>query len=143
MMGRHQYINEDEYEVNLKDFEPQPGKRLSGEAVYRSWNCTAIGRQQPWSLVYLQGALLGLRPWRFYWLGFNKWLMASGLTEQPSMRGLMNLVVTKELGVLMVCSLSLPGNMSHPRPWLGLDHFNKAPKRSRYTYLEKAIKIHN
>ncbi|ELW67621.1 Ubiquitin carboxyl-terminal hydrolase 7 [Tupaia chinensis] len=59
MMGRHQYINEDEYEVNLKDFEPQPG------------------------------------------------------------------------------------NMSHPRPWLGLDHFNKAPKRSRYTYLEKAIKIHN
>lgn len=29
MMGRHQYINEDEYEVNLKDFEPQPGKRLS------------------------------------------------------------------------------------------------------------------
>lgn len=33
MMGRHQYINEDEYEVNLKDFEPQPGKRLSGEAV--------------------------------------------------------------------------------------------------------------
>ena len=58
-MGRHQYINEDEYEVNLKDFEPQPG------------------------------------------------------------------------------------NMSHPRPWLGLDHFNKAPKRSRYTYLEKAIKIHN
>ncbi|KAG8145440.1 hypothetical protein E2320_011973 [Naja naja] len=59
MMGRHQYLNEDEYEVNLKDFEPQPG------------------------------------------------------------------------------------NMSHPRPWLGLDHFNKAPKRSRYTYLEKAIKIHN
>lgn len=40
-------------------------------------------------------------------------------------------------------SLSPPGNMSHPRPWLGLDHFNKAPKRSRYTYLEKAIKIHN
>lgn len=32
MMGRHQYINEDEYEVNLKDFEPQPGKRLSTEA---------------------------------------------------------------------------------------------------------------
>ncbi|XP_045575642.1 ubiquitin carboxyl-terminal hydrolase 7 isoform X1 [Salmo salar] len=59
MMGRHQYITEDEYEVNLKDFQPQPG------------------------------------------------------------------------------------NMSHPRPWLGLDHFNKAPKRGRYTYLEKAIKIHN
>uniref|UniRef100_A0A8C7JUQ7 Ubiquitin carboxyl-terminal hydrolase 7 n=1 Tax=Oncorhynchus kisutch TaxID=8019 RepID=A0A8C7JUQ7_ONCKI len=59
MMGRHQYLTEDEYEVNLKDFQPQPG------------------------------------------------------------------------------------NMSHPRPWLGLDHFNKAPKRGRYTYLEKAIKIHN
>ncbi|KAJ6659719.1 hypothetical protein lerEdw1_018434 [Lerista edwardsae] len=24
MMGRHQYLNEDEYEVNMKDFEPQP-----------------------------------------------------------------------------------------------------------------------
>lgn len=43
-----------------------------------------------------------------------------------------------------VTSLLSPlGNMSHPRPWLGLDHFNKAPKRGRYTYLEKAIKIHN
>lgn len=54
MMGRHQYINEDEYEVNLKDFEPQPGKRLSGEAVVldcRSSKCTAIGRQQPWDQV--------------------------------------------------------------------------------------------
>lgn len=59
MMGRHQYINEDEDEVKLKDFEPQPG------------------------------------------------------------------------------------NMSHPRLWLGLDHFNKAPKRCHYTYLEKTIKIHN
>ncbi len=27
-------------------------------------------------------------------------------------------------------------------PWLGLDHVNKNPKRTRYT-LEKAIKIHN
>lgn len=27
-MGRHQYLNEDEYEVNLKDFEPQPGELL-------------------------------------------------------------------------------------------------------------------
>lgn len=26
MMGRHQYLNEDEYEVNMKDFEPQPGE---------------------------------------------------------------------------------------------------------------------
>lgn len=29
MMGRHQYITEDEYEVNLKDFEPQPGIRTT------------------------------------------------------------------------------------------------------------------
>lgn len=28
-MGRHQYLNEDEYEVNLKDFEPQPGELFS------------------------------------------------------------------------------------------------------------------
>ncbi|XP_074593603.1 ubiquitin-specific protease 7 isoform X2 [Brevipalpus obovatus] len=32
---------------------------------------------------------------------------------------------------------------THPKPWLGLEHVNKAPKRSRYNYLEKAIKIHN
>ncbi|XP_046987971.1 ubiquitin carboxyl-terminal hydrolase 7 [Schistocerca americana] len=30
-----------------------------------------------------------------------------------------------------------------PMPWLGLEHVNKAPKRSRYNYLEKAIKIYN
>lgn len=50
MMGRHQYINEDEYEVNLKDFEPQPGKRLSAEGLCldcRTWNCAASERQQP------------------------------------------------------------------------------------------------
>ncbi|XP_071563209.1 ubiquitin carboxyl-terminal hydrolase 7-like isoform X2 [Temnothorax nylanderi] len=29
------------------------------------------------------------------------------------------------------------------RPWLGLEHVNKAPKRSRTNYLEKAIKIYN
>jgi ubiquitin carboxyl-terminal hydrolase 7 len=29
------------------------------------------------------------------------------------------------------------------RPWLGLDHVNKTPKRSKVTYSEKAIKIHN
>ncbi|KAF7994192.1 hypothetical protein HCN44_011461 [Aphidius gifuensis] len=29
------------------------------------------------------------------------------------------------------------------RPWLGLDHINKAPKRPRINYLEKAIKIYN
>lgn len=29
------------------------------------------------------------------------------------------------------------------KPWLGLEHVNKAPKRSRINYLEKAIKIYN
>jgi len=37
----------------------------------------------------------------------------------------------------------VPGVQTHMRPWLGLDHINKTPKRSRYNYLEKAIKIHN
>lgn len=32
---------------------------------------------------------------------------------------------------------------SQNRPWLGLEHINKAPKRSRINYLEKAIKIYN
>ncbi|KAF7266628.1 hypothetical protein GWI33_020126 [Rhynchophorus ferrugineus] len=32
---------------------------------------------------------------------------------------------------------------SSSRPWLGLDHVNKAPKRTRFNYLEKAIKIYN
>lgn len=35
------------------------------------------------------------------------------------------------------------GAQIQPKPWLGLEHVNKAPKRSRYNYLEKAIKIHN
>ncbi|XP_026679334.1 ubiquitin carboxyl-terminal hydrolase 7-like [Diaphorina citri] len=36
-------------------------------------------------------------------------------------------------------------NISHQdyKVWLGLDHINKAPKRSRLNYLEKAIKIYN
>lgn len=34
-------------------------------------------------------------------------------------------------------------NTHLPKTWLGLDHVNKTPKRSRYTHLEKAIKIHN
>lgn len=29
------------------------------------------------------------------------------------------------------------------RPWLGLEHINKTPKRTRVNYLEKAIKIYN
>ncbi|XP_013784489.1 ubiquitin carboxyl-terminal hydrolase 7-like [Limulus polyphemus] len=35
------------------------------------------------------------------------------------------------------------GSSLPPKPWLGLEHINKAPKRSRCNYLEKAIKIHN
>lgn len=38
----------------------------------------------------------------------------------------------------LVSSTQIP-----PKPWLGLEHVNKAPKRSRCNYLEKAIKIHN
>ncbi|XP_061713292.1 ubiquitin carboxyl-terminal hydrolase 7-like isoform X2 [Cydia pomonella] len=38
-------------------------------------------------------------------------------------------------------NLSLPDATG--RPWLGLDHINKTPKRSRVNYLEKAIKIYN
>lgn len=34
------------------------------------------------------------------------------------------------------------GNLQ-ARPWLGMDHINKTPKRTRYSYQEKAIKIHN
>jgi ubiquitin carboxyl-terminal hydrolase 7 len=29
------------------------------------------------------------------------------------------------------------------KPWIGVEHVNKAPKRSRYSTLEKAIKIYN
>ncbi|XP_064603934.1 ubiquitin carboxyl-terminal hydrolase 7-like isoform X2 [Liolophura sinensis] len=37
---------------------------------------------------------------------------------------------------------TVSGGSMQARPWLGLDHVNKTPKRSRYIY-EKAIKIHN
>lgn len=37
----------------------------------------------------------------------------------------------------------LVGHGMQTRPWLGLDHVNRAPKTPRYNYLEKAIKIHN
>lgn len=41
-MGRHQYLNEDEYEVNLKDFESQPGKLLASLAVLLAcWSSSA------------------------------------------------------------------------------------------------------
>ncbi|KAL1115934.1 hypothetical protein AAG570_005429, partial [Ranatra chinensis] len=35
------------------------------------------------------------------------------------------------------------GTGNSTRPWLGLEHINKAPKRGRFNYLEKAIKIYN
>ena len=35
------------------------------------------------------------------------------------------------------------GGQMQARPWLGIDHVNKAPKRRGYMYTEKAIKIHN
>ncbi|KAL1494339.1 hypothetical protein ABEB36_009953 [Hypothenemus hampei] len=35
------------------------------------------------------------------------------------------------------------GNVVNAVPWIGLDHVNKAPKRTRFNYLEKAIKIYN
>lgn len=37
----------------------------------------------------------------------------------------------------------LKGSSTNMKPWLGLEHVNKAPKRSRFNYLEKAIKIYN
>lgn len=79
MMGRHQYINEDEYEVNLKDFEPQPGKRLSGVAVLWSVGLETVqplGGSSHGIRSISNGALLGLRQWRDSWLGFNKRFMA-------------------------------------------------------------------
>jgi len=45
--------------------------------------------------------------------------------------------------IMIKMLLFISGANMQARPWLGLDHFNKTPKRSRYTYLEKAIKIHN
>ena len=43
--------------------------------------------------------------------------------------------------LLTVLFLSEP--IVQMRPWLGIDHVNKAPKRTRYSYYEKAIKIYN
>ena len=44
---------------------------------------------------------------------------------------------------LFLCYFNVSGANMQARPWLGLDHINKTPKRTRYNYLEKAIKIHN
>ncbi|KAL7979055.1 hypothetical protein Chor_015079 [Crotalus horridus] len=60
MMGRHQYLNEDEYEVNLKDFEPQPVNRrrllltriVSGDVIETEF------------LFYQRAKFLKLTSWR-------------------------------------------------------------------------------
>lgn len=50
-------------------------------------------------------------------------------------------------GVVNIDDFHIPnvqvGHGMQTRPWLGLDHVNRAPKTPRYNYLEKAIKIHN
>merc|ERR1719384_959280 len=38
-------------------------------------------------------------------------------------------------------ALQSHGPQQAGRPWIGLEHTNKANKRSRYTYMEKSIKI--
>ena len=40
---------------------------------------------------------------------------------------------------------SMHGNQAgaQGKPWIGLEHTNKANKRSRYNFMEKAIKIYN
>jgi len=40
-------------------------------------------------------------------------------------------------------SLHGPQQQGQGKPWIGLEHTNKANKRSRYNYMEKAIKIYN
>lgn len=42
-----------------------------------------------------------------------------------------------------ITDFKLPPNQTSGKPWLGLEHVNKAPKRPRFNYLEKAIKIYN
>ena len=42
MMGRHQYLTEDEYEVNLKDFQPQPGTVLPTTSFARYANTLVL-----------------------------------------------------------------------------------------------------
>lgn len=52
-----------------------------------------------------------------------------------------NWIYTNKIEIQFTIYIS--GGAVQPRPWLGIDHVNKAAKRSRYNYLEKAIKIHN
>lgn len=41
----------------------------------------------------------------------------------------------------LLYNFNFPDNMAIP--YLGLEHLNKSHKRSRFNYLEKAIKIYN
>ena len=45
--------------------------------------------------------------------------------------------------VLFCCCCRAGNHNMQARPWLGIDHINKTAKRTRYSYQEKAIKIHN
>lgn len=47
-----------------------------------------------------------------------------------------------DINMFRAASTPSGGSLIH-KPWLGLEHTNKAPKRSRFNYLEKAIKIYN
>lgn len=50
----------------------------------------------------------------------------------------------KPVNLQQFMSQNLHGNHNmQARPWLGIDHINKTAKRTRYSYQEKAIKIHN
>ncbi|EHB12187.1 Ubiquitin carboxyl-terminal hydrolase 7 [Heterocephalus glaber] len=212
MMGRHQYINEDEYEVNLKDFEPQPdfenrrsfkciwlnsqfreeeitlypdkhgcvrdlleeckkavelGEKASGKLRQVFLETDERGRRlleivsYKIIAVHQEDELLEClspatsRTFRIEGEHFREVMkrIQSLLDIQEKefekfkfaivMMGRHQYINEDEYEVNLKDFEPQPGNMSHPRPWLGLDHFNKAPKRSRYTYLEKAIKIHN
>ncbi|XP_077294716.1 ubiquitin-specific protease 7 isoform X2 [Arctopsyche grandis] len=51
--------------------------------------------------------------------------------------------ITEDEHIMNIYDFSPSANASTPKPWIGLEHINKTPKRSRVNYLEKAIKIYN
>lgn len=78
VLGRPQYINDDDQIINIADFRPNPNQRKY------------------------------------------------------------NFFVSQFLLLMIIFVVA-----GSPKPWIGLEHVNKAPKRSRFNYLEKAIKIYN